>query len=92
MGIHHLLDKKDMGWSLYGVEPQYILSIPSTPFPSPKTFIFSDKYHQVPCDRKAAKDNYLHALCSFNKQLQNTRTLVHIMKMKLSDRWCNSLH
>jgi hypothetical protein len=61
MGIHHLLDKKDMGWSLYGVEPQYILSLPSTPFPPSNILIFFDKYHQVPCDRKAAKNN-LHAL------------------------------
>ena len=62
MGIHHLLDEKDMGWSLYDVEPQCILSLPLTPFPSPKIFIFFDKYHQIPYDRKAVKDNYLHAL------------------------------
>ena len=66
MGIHHLLDEKDMGWSLYDVEPQCILSLPSTPFfdsfPISKDLHFFDKYHQIPYNRKAVKDDYLHAL------------------------------
>ena len=91
MGIHHLLDEKDMGWSLYSVEPQCILSLPSTPFPSSKTFIFLTNTTKFLITGKLLRTIiYMH--WSFNKQLQNTRTVVHIMKMKLSDRWCNSLH
>ena len=92
MGIHHLLDKKDMGWSLYGVKPQCILSLPSTPFSSPKIFIFLKNTTKFLMTGKLSLRTIIYMHWSFNKQPQNTRTVVHIIKMKLSDRWCNSPH